>query len=96
MLKIKTRTYCLMVGIKKYEEKIISEKKKFGPHLWGWRSRASFTTISSWKVEVSPFTQSGNYTSKSAQEISKKIVRYNFSLNNLFVIYKSFILYDFL
>jgi len=65
----------------------MSEKNKSRPPPSEGENTEPPSPPSSSKVEVSPSTHIGNYTSKSAREISKKIVRYNSCVNSSFMFY---------
>ena len=80
-------------GYRKLEEKIMTEKKNSRPppsegEYIGPPSPPS--RHQKWKL--ARLCSSGNYTSKSAREISEKIVRYISYLNNSFMFYIVFFL----
>ena len=75
-------------GYKKLEEKIMSEKKKYRPPpSEGEDPQPPSPPSRHEKWKLARRRSSGSYTSESARQISEKIVRYNFSLNNFFFFY---------
>jgi len=75
-------------GYRKLEEKIMSEKKKSRPPpSEGEDTEPPSPPSRHQKWKLARLRTSGNYTSESAREISKKIVRYNSYLNSSFMLH---------
>jgi len=81
VLKIKTRTYFLVVGIENLK------RKSRPPPSEGEDTEPPSPPSRHQKLKLSYLRTSGNYTSESAREISEKIVRYNSYLNSSFMFY---------